>query len=238
MVLQDGKGAWGKYYETRKKLWKEPDTERRKQILNCFTFIFLVLVQPRNPQTKTLQKAHGSLRCIASLKTLEYTSQNRKRMSAGIFFNLGIFCPGTYGRTRVGVLPKSFSSADSKVLHSVIHSYPPRLHWNKKLPGPVCWIWPLEYISGMSYETLHLALNLLGISCIYAFCLQICSFVAVAFRMPHVRYDYYNPSLIVCTEEFLKYVPFTYKTHVKITDGWRKMLLCCSFLCFHRQVSE
>lgn len=137
-----------------------------------------------------------------------------------------------------GVLPKSFSSADSKVLHSAIHSYPPRLHWNKKLPGPVCWIWPLEYISGMSYETLHLALNLLGISCIYAFCLQICSFVAVAFRMPHVRYDYYNPSLIVCTEEFLKYVPFTYKTHVKITDGWRKMLLCCSFLCFHRQVSE
>lgn len=62
--------------------------------------------------------------------------------------------------------------------------------------------------------------------------------VAVQLRMPHVQYNYYNPILIVCTEEFLKYVPFTYKRWVKIRDIWRKMLLYCSFLCFHQYASE
>lgn len=46
-----------------------------------------------------LQKSHGSLGYMASLKVLQYACQNRKRMAAGIFSYLGVFCLGTYAKS-------------------------------------------------------------------------------------------------------------------------------------------
>lgn len=36
------------------------------------------------------------------------------------------------------------------------------------------------------------------------------------------QFEYYNHSLILCTEEFLKYLPLTHNIGVKITDKWKK----------------
>lgn len=108
MVLQDKNRALGKYYRSRRK--KTANRYRKKETdLNVF------YIHCSSPCTKTitLQKAHGYLRCITSLKT----TQNRKVIEV---FNkyLRISLPGTYGRTKCGLSLKSCSSADGKVLHS------------------------------------------------------------------------------------------------------------------------
>lgn len=69
-------------------------------MLKCLKFIFVVVVQPRYPKIKTLQKAHASLIGIVTEISM-YTSPNTKY--------LGIFGLETYGITRVCHLGSEFS---------------------------------------------------------------------------------------------------------------------------------
>lgn len=179
MVLQDEKGAWGKYYRTRKKTLKRTRYRKKETDLKVFYIYFPSPCTTKKPQNKNATESSWKpeVYCISENLTV-YISKQKKNVCR-------------YFLISGNILSRIFNiwehSVQEPMEEQELMSYPnycqltARYYTALYLHVLLNCIeiksfqarWSLEYISGMSYITLHLALNLLGISCIYAFCLNL-----------------------------------------------------------------